>query len=1211
MKRRLGSIILAWILCAGMILAPAGDISVLTVRAAEIVASGECGANGDNLTFTVDDEGVLTIEGIGAMAGSKTTAGRWGVGDSDIKRIVIKDGATTIGYKAFYKLTNVESAEIPESVTLIDQSAFEGDAGLTDITLPSSLKSISAYAFSGCKNLTSVRLPDGVTIGSYAFSELGLTEIVIPDNVTFVSHHAFSVCGNLTSVTIGSGTQYLEEGAFYFCHALSKVILSNTVRSIGADCFCDCPALKEITLPDSITSIGSDAFEFCSQDLVVYTSGKNTVITDYLKENNIRYIVTSPLEELIIDESLTLTEGEEAHLTYTAVPEGTEDEKTLAWSSTDETVATVDQEGNVTAVSFGECEIVLTAAGGLRAICKVTVNAPVTGMSLNESYVYLEAGETKQLAAVVEPESSAGRVKINWSSSDEYVAAVDENGLVTAAAAGTAVITASVGDAFSAYCEVEVWKDDTVYPTALTLDRTTAEMHPNGTLILKATFTPADSTYQNINWFSTNTSVATVDANGRVTAVSTGTASVFASSTDYPDLYDVCRITVTERQDIVDPQNLTDLTETITKYGKRSSNGYYYITFTDSNGYEFSITYQHEAGRLLFRAYFGDINSAAGQYIAEFDYVIDGQYLTGDHVSVSYIIKSHPVLSVFSDTPIDITAYKGNESLPAVIDTNLSVNYQNYGNSGDYQADWDGASSSAINAAMAGWNYLLVRKTRTSLREIGFLIYGDGEMEVWELEPNNTKDDATELKLAEPCSGELGSYVKYKEDGQDADYYVISLTAGKRYRITLDNYVRDFMSTSMLFHLFYPGGGTETNMLVYMKSRYQVNYYDFTATSTGDYHIRLYNYTDFDDRTAEHPYVIKVEEIPYKLTISKTSAQMDVNDTLQLSASITPKDTVGVTVKWSSDNTTVARVTSDGLVTARKEGTATITATTSDSRLTAKCVIRVGEPIRVEAVYIYPTTLTVAAGKTSTLKANIYPAAADNQNVTWKSSNTSIAKVDQNGKVTGVSQGTANITVTTEDGGYRSTCKVNVLFSDVTDSSKAVYKAVYDLAAKGIVKGYGSYFDVNGQCTRAQFVLFLWRLAGKPAPKSTNLKFGDAAEIKKLAPDYTNAIAWGNEKGIVMGYTSGANKGKFKPNDPCTRAQVVMFLWRYKGKPFPENAGLYFTDLDEIRKMAPDYFKAINWAADSGITIGYSDGSFKPNKNCTRGECVTFLYRMK
>ena len=118
-----------------------------------------------------------------------------------------------------------------------------------------------------------------------------------------------------------------------------------------------------------------------------------------------------------------------------------------------------------------------------------------------------------------------------------------------------------------------------------------------------------------------------------------------------------------------------------------------------------------------------------------------------------------------------------------------------------------------------------------------------------------------------------------------------------------------------------------------------------------------------------------------------------------------------------------------------------------------------------------------------------------------------------------------------------------------------------------------------------------------------------AAEIKKLAADYTKAIAWGNEKGIVMGYTSGANKGKFKPNDPCTRGQVVLFLWRYAGKPAVSGA-LTFKDADEIGKMAADYSKAILWANAKKITTGYSDNTFRPNRNCTRGECVTFLYRM-
>ena len=183
-------------------------------------------------------------------------------------------------------------------------------------------------------------------------------------------------------------------------------------------------------------------------------------------------------------------------------------------------------------------------------------------------------------------------------------------------------------------------------------------------------------------------------------------------------------------------------------------------------------------------------------------------------------------------------------------------------------------------------------------------------------------------------------------------------------------------------------------------------------------------------------------------------------------------------------------------------------------------------------------------------------------------------------------------------------------FTDVTDPKKAAYKAIYTLAEKGIVKGYGTWFDIGGQCTRAQFVLFLWRLAGKPAPKSTKLSFKDAAEIGKLAPDYTKAIAWGNEKGIVMGFTSGANKRKFLPNEACTRGQVVMFLWRYKNRPAAKTKILTFKDASEIKAMAPDYTKAILWASEKKITTGYPDQTFRPNQKCTRGECVTFLYRM-
>ena len=90
-----------------------------------------------------------------------------------------------------------------------------------------------------------------------------------------------------------------------------------------------------------------------------------------------------------------------------------------------------------------------------------------------------------------------------------------------------------------------------------------------------------------------------------------------------------------------------------------------------------------------------------------------------------------------------------------------------------------------------------------------------------------------------------------------------------------------------------------------------------------------------------------------------------------------------------------------------------------------------------------------------------------------------------------------------------------------------------------------------------------------------------------MAPDYKKAILWGSENGIVMGFTSGANKGKFMPNDPCTRAQIVLFLYRYMGKPKVSQTALNFKDADTIKKMAKDYTNAILWAVEKKITTGY------------------------
>ncbi|MBR2778961.1 MAG: S-layer homology domain-containing protein [Firmicutes bacterium] len=142
-------------------------------------------------------------------------------------------------------------------------------------------------------------------------------------------------------------------------------------------------------------------------------------------------------------------------------------------------------------------------------------------------------------------------------------------------------------------------------------------------------------------------------------------------------------------------------------------------------------------------------------------------------------------------------------------------------------------------------------------------------------------------------------------------------------------------------------------------------------------------------------------------------------------------------------------------------------------------------------------------------------------------------------------------------------------------------------------------FGPNEKCTRAQIVTFLWRAAGSPEPskKTTNFKDVD------LGSWYGKAVLWAVEKGI----TSGVSTTEFKPDGDCTRAQVVTFLFRFGGRLVGDTAAAsQFKDIDPGQY----YGDAVEWAVKYNITKGTSDNTFGPNESCTRGQIVTFLYRM-
>ena len=180
--------------------------------------------------------------------------------------------------------------------------------------------------------------------------------------------------------------------------------------------------------------------------------------------------------------------------------------------------------------------------------------------------------------------------------------------------------------------------------------------------------------------------------------------------------------------------------------------------------------------------------------------------------------------------------------------------------------------------------------------------------------------------------------------------------------------------------------------------------------------------------------------------------------------------------------------------------------------------------------------------------------------------------------------------------------KTALAFSDVRDLQHPYYKAIYWAADAGITKGYSDgTFGIDKACTRSEAVMFLWRLAGKPAPK--NASSSPFKDVPKSHAHY-KAILWAAQKGITKGYDDGT----FGINKTCTRGQIMTFIWRFKGQPAPKAAAKSpFSDVPKNHA----YYKAILWGSQNKVTNGFSDGTFGINKSCTRGQIVTFLYRIR
>ena len=484
---------------------------------------------------------------------------------TNLKNVYFSNGVKNVENNAFTNCTSLTKVNIPDTVDSIGNSAFSGCTNLIEVHLPDKLKETASDTFSGCKKLTTINFPSTLTtIGNSAFSGCeslpeailpsgvekiesnafknckALKKAAVPDTVSSIGSSAFYGCEALTDITLGSKLKKIESQTFYGCIVLPSIVIPYNVTTIGDSAFVNCTKLTQITVPRNTTSIASNAFSY-PKKMTMY-GPSDCYAQTYASGKGIKY-VTQDIHATSV--SLDSTEKtaeryDDFQLTATIAPLNFTD--AVVWTSSNEEVAAVSDTGYVEICGVGTAVITVTA-GNVKAACKITVPQLIDWIEFDEDEIELKAGQTYQLKPYISP-SDATNKKLKYTSSDTKVAEVSASGLVTAKSEGKAKIRAAATDGSDEYAVCYVTVTGKAKVTGITLDRTSAEVKRGEKLTLNVTVSPSYASNKKVVWKSANTKIATVDANGSVTAKAPGRTKITVTSSENSSYQASCTVTV-------------------------------------------------------------------------------------------------------------------------------------------------------------------------------------------------------------------------------------------------------------------------------------------------------------------------------------------------------------------------------------------------------------------------------------------------------------------------------------------------------------------------------------------------------------------------------------------------------------------------------------------------------------------------------------------
>ena len=635
----------------------------------------------------------------------------------------------------------------------------------------------------------------------------------------------------------------------------------------------------------------------------------------------------------------------------------------MIWTSSDESVATVDSNGMVTVLKLGQTTISVKPVknpNGVFAQCILTVkDDPITAITTDVTTLNLAVGDIYTVNVTLTPENPTDRT-LTWTTSKASVATVT-NGRITAVGVGTATIMVQGGNASPVMIEVNVRQR----LDSFAFESTSMELEVNQTKKLNIIFTPAEGANTNVTFYSSDDSIVTVDNEGNITGISVGTAMITCISEDLGEYRPItCMVTVIQQHLVATDFTIDPLEQTI-QVGEDFT---ILPIFTPAETTNKEVRYQSLDETIATVTEEGVVTGVmAGQTVIQ---------CTAVETNLTALCKVTVENAItFSLNP---------SSREIAIGKSFTIRKVTNPSNVDKAATWRTSNSKIASISASG---------RVTGKKIGSCTIT--------CTLKKYKQSATcRVKVAR-----LRSTLKLDKSS-------IRMNVGSTYRLKKTVWSNNSSNPSVKF--------TSRNKRVAS-----------VGSSSGKITAKRVGSTVITAKTTDAVHAtarcrVTVIRRATSISLNKTYAICHIGNTIKLKANIKPQNVSIKKVKWSTSDDKIASVTGSGKITGYAEGEVYITATTTDgSNRSARCLVKVMEPIPATNILVAQQKLTMKRGNTAQLSYTVLP---DNQTDTIKmaSDNKSVATVTNAGKVKAVGTGVATITITSSSG-TTATVEVNVV----------------------------------------------------------------------------------------------------------------------------------------------------------------------------------------